>query len=110
MNENEIKIAFFKTNTGKRVMQILEEYKKQTEDIINLSKQLQWYKEAAEKRGPELITPEEEIETRKLMENVTSLFLSKQPKKYEFSIVDENGEVMDIYDIDKLEKEIMAYE
>ena len=44
------------------------------------------------------------------MENVTSLFFSQQPKKYLFSVSDEEGNVTNIYDIEELEKEILAYE
>ena len=110
MTENELKLAFFKTKTGQKVLSILKEYKKQTEQIVELSMQLKAYKEIIEKQNKDIITPEEEKETRELMENVTSIFFSQKPKQYLFSVSDEDGNVTDIYNIEELEKEIMAYE
>lgn len=110
MTENELKIVFFKTNTGKKVLKILQEYKKQTQEIVELSQQLSQYKEIVNKQNKDIITPEMEKETKELMENVTSLFFSQQPKKYLFSVSDEEGNVTNIYDIEELEKEILAYE
>lgn len=110
MTENKLKIAFFKTNTGKKVLKILQEYKKQTQEIVELSQQLSQYKEIVNKQNKDIITPEMEKETKELMENVTSLFFSQQPKKYLFSVSDEEGNVTNIYDIEELEKEILAYE
>lgn len=110
MTENELKLAFFKTKTGEKVLHILQEYQKQTKEILELSQQLNRYKEIIAKQDRDIITPEEEDERKTLMENVTSIFFSEQPKQYLFSVADENGDVTDIYDLDQLEKEILAYE
>lgn len=98
MNEKELAKAFFQTNIGKKVAQILVEYKQQTQTIVRMSQRINQLEEVLEKQSKEIpLNAMDEKDTVDLIDKAISLLNSPKKPEYLFSITDEEGNVRGVY-------------